>query len=95
MPGTTNPPPPNNPITGSLGRLSVFDNGNILHADGAVFVDNAFAVPAATGCGSFGMLDSEINSAQGLPAAAGLNTVVFVGNVDFGLASAVERHLGE
>lgn len=81
--GTTDPPAPNEPITGDGGTL---DSGPIAGTDGAAsigaigatLVDNAFAVPAATGCGplGLGLLDPVINAKVGLPSPAGHNTAI-------------------
>ncbi len=55
---------------------------------GGVFVDNAYAVPAATGCnleaGSFSIpLDSLVNSQYKLPAATGTNEASLNYNIAF------------
>lgn len=76
--GTTTPPGPNKPITGKLPSFSE-DALHITHANGAEFVDNAFAAPGASGCvlTLFGFIPISINglvnSQSGLPAAAGTN----------------------
>src|SRR5258708_36705629 len=46
--GTTNPPPPNQPISGSVNSVQVL--GNEIVIIGTV-VDNAFPTPAPAGCG--------------------------------------------
>ena len=38
--------------------------------------DSTFAVPGATGCGLFGLLSGAVNLKQGLPSAAGRNSLV-------------------
>jgi hypothetical protein len=79
---TTNPPPPNKPITGKVpteeaGKLP----GTILLKDGT-YVDNSFAAPGASGCQLtlFGFipisLNGLVNLQSGLPAAAGTNETV-------------------
>jgi hypothetical protein len=84
--GTTSPPPPNGPITGDPGTLDIVEDPNGYQTLGAGFtgatlVDNAYAVPKATGCGLIpGSLDPLINLAFGLPSAAGRNTVAFSSN---------------
>jgi hypothetical protein len=66
--GTTAPPAPNTPISGSpYSRTS---------GDYSV-VDNSFAVGTAGTCGPLGLANSSINSAFGLPAAAGRNAARF------------------
>jgi hypothetical protein len=79
--GTTNPPPPNEPITGKAPEVSVDEKG-IVHVDNGTYVDNAFSVPGASGCvlKLFGFipisLNGFVNSQSGLPAAAGTNEAV-------------------
>jgi hypothetical protein len=51
----------------------------VLSATGATLTDGALAVPAATGCGLFGLLDPIVNAVFGLPSATGDNTVTFSG----------------
>jgi hypothetical protein len=78
--GKTNPPPPAKPESGEV--KSIKHKGKELIIIGTV-VDNAFAVPAATGCGPPGATDPSgalnrvVNLVGGLPAAAGLNNAVF------------------
>ncbi|MEU6746761.1 hypothetical protein ABZ914_11120 [Spirillospora sp. NPDC046719] len=71
--GTTSPPPPNQPISGSP-PVDV-------SADPLVFrlklVDNAFAVPRSSSCGPAGLFNGIVDWRAGLPAKAGTNTVVF------------------
>jgi hypothetical protein len=75
--GTTSPPGPNTPITGSKGTLEFAGNNNIVIVNGASLVDNAFAVPGASGCGPLPLLiDPGVDLVAGLPAAAGKNTAV-------------------
>jgi hypothetical protein len=80
--GTTAPPPPNTPISGNPGTLSLHGDPNGFHAavlgfTGASLVDNSLSVPGATGCGPFGLFDGIVDALFGLPSAAGHNTVVF------------------
>jgi hypothetical protein len=72
--GKTSPSPPNAPISGGIGELSLSDEETLLAAD-ARLVDNAFAVPAATGCGRDPAL-FVVDSALGLPSPAGHNSIV-------------------
>jgi hypothetical protein len=66
--GTTAPPAPNTPISGSpYSRIS---------GDYTV-VDNSFAVGTAGTCGVLGLANSSINTAFGLPAAGGRNEARF------------------
>jgi hypothetical protein len=74
--GTTSPPPPNTPISGKTGTLSFGAAGNITRVTGTVVVDNEFGAPGSSGCGPLGLEDTVVNSAAGLPSAAGNNSVV-------------------
>jgi hypothetical protein len=80
--GTTNPPPPNKPITGKAPTL-VFDPVfEIQRANNGIYVDNSFAAPGASGCvlTLFGFIPISINglvnTQSGLPSAAGNNETV-------------------
>jgi hypothetical protein len=82
--GTTSPPPPNEPITGKFGLISVKDEFEFIEVTGHVQVDNAFSAPEATGCGgpfSF-LIDPLINGKLGLPSPAGYNTIIHSGYAD-------------
>lgn len=78
--GTTEPPPPNEPITGKEATFK--EEGEVAYLENGVYVDNSFAVPAASGCkltllGFLPIsLDSLVNFQAGLPAAAGTNEAV-------------------
>ncbi len=78
--GTTSPPPPNEPITGTPSGEFEREEARfpVIRSNGGLFVDNAFAVPGASGCvltiGSLHInIDSLINSAAALPSTAGHN----------------------
>ncbi|KLR60603.1 PDK repeat-containing protein [Actinobacteria bacterium IMCC26207] len=67
--GTTNPPIPNEPISGvpyndETGR--------------ATFVDNSFSAPGASGCATLGAANGPLNAEVGVPAASGVNTAIVV-----------------
>lgn len=88
---TTSPPPPNTPITGNAGEIEFLEEGLILEVNNAVLVDNAWSAPGASGCGgifSF-LLDPIVNSAAGLPAAAGKNTAILKNRILETTAAAV------
>jgi hypothetical protein len=76
---TTDPPPPNEPISGHLPEKFFQDEQHVLHLENTLFVDNAFAAPAAKGCTLtlLGFLpvniDGLVNSQAGLPSPAGTN----------------------
>lgn len=79
--GTTNPPPPNKPITGKFPEPSEDELG-IAHLDNGTYVDNSFSAPGANGCKLvlFGFIPISINGlvneSSGLPAPAGTNESV-------------------
>jgi hypothetical protein len=81
--GTTNPPPPNTPITGVNPTFGLDPTRpGVFLASNATFVDNSFAAPGANGCvlTLFGFIPISINglvnSQSGLPAPAGTNETV-------------------
>lgn len=76
--GVTSPPAPNEPITGAIGTVHFLEGARILELEDAVLVDNAWAAPAASGCGGLlsSVMDPIINLASGLPAKAGSNTAI-------------------
>lgn len=78
--GTTNPPPPNKPITGAE-PVAEFLPPAILALNGGKYVDNSFSAPGASGCTlNIGFIPISINGLvdqqSGLPAAAGTNETV-------------------
>jgi hypothetical protein len=89
--GTTSPPGPNKPISGSLGALS-FSAGQRITSVPAELVDNAFSVPGANGCGGLLQLliDPLVDLASGVPAAAGHNTAVMNGVLETAPVAAVK-----
>jgi hypothetical protein len=80
--GKTEPPPPNKSIEGQLPKEIFADGLGIFHSNKAIYVDNSFAAPGASGCvlTLFGFIPISINglvnSQSGLPAAAGTNETV-------------------
>ncbi len=90
--GTTEPPPPNKPITGNPGELSFNKAFTIVTFSGGKLVNNSFAAPAASGCGglfSF-LVDPLVNSILGTPSAAGTNTAILEGKIQDANAGAVK-----
>jgi len=90
--GTTSPPLPNKPITGSPGTLTPNESFTIFTIAGNTLVNNSFAAPKSEGCGglfSF-LIDPIIDSKLGLPAAAGHNTAILSGTLKDALAAAVK-----
>jgi hypothetical protein len=89
--GTTSPPPPNSPISGSPGTFETLDEGAILVANGNTLVDNSYAAPAVNGCGgifSF-LVDPAVDLKLALPSAAGHNTAILSGTLKAASAEAV------
>jgi len=79
--GTTNPPPPNKPISGK-GTVTTKDNGEIKVITGTL-VDNSFSAPGANGCTAVPPVgDLAVNNKVGLPAAAGTNTAIMSGTTE-------------
>jgi hypothetical protein len=74
--GTTNPPPPNTPITGKAPVIIGSDGTTVTRSLG--HVDNSFSVPGARGCAlDLGLVNEIVNSQAGVPSAAGKNAMVF------------------
>ncbi len=90
--GTTDPPSPNTPISGSPGTTSSTPRG-LITVQGMTLVDNSFAVPGAHNCGTNGLLDSVVNFQKGLPSAAGSNTAILSGSSYTAPAKLVRKHL--
>jgi hypothetical protein len=93
--GTTSPPAPNKAITGSVGTPEFIEKEQILRFTGQKLVDNAWSAPGANGCGGAGfelILDPILNASVGVPAAAGKNTAVQVGNAFSATPKAVNEH---
>jgi hypothetical protein len=89
--GTTSPPAPNTPITGTVGELSFNPSFTKVTIKNNKLVDNAYAAPSAEGCGgifSF-LIDPAINAKLGLPSAAGHNTTILTGTLENATAEAV------
>ncbi|HEY8303805.1 MAG TPA: hypothetical protein VIG42_04350 [Solirubrobacteraceae bacterium] len=87
--GTTSPPSPNEPITGSVGELEIKDEGNLLILRKNSLVNNTFSAPTSEGCGSqilfglfTGLIDSAVNSQLELPSASGHNTAILSGTLE-------------
>jgi hypothetical protein len=81
--GVTSPPGPNEPITGAIGTVHFLEGARILELEDAALVDNAWAAPAASGCGGLlsSVIDPIINLASGLPAKAGSNTAILENDI--------------
>lgn len=83
-PDTTEPPPPNEPISGDPGIIEFLDGGFIVNIQGAVLVDNAWSAPKAKGCGGpllSALIDPVVNASSGLPSPAGNNTAILENDI--------------
>jgi hypothetical protein len=91
--GTTKPSSPNKPITGTAGKVEVLEEGTLEKAVGASLVENDFGAPTASGCGGIysSLIDPIVNAKFGLPAAAGTNTAILDGTVEYASAEAVVK----
>lgn len=92
--GTTSPPPPNNPITGSPGEVSLGGENTIIIVKKNSLVNNSFAAPEAEGCGgifSF-LVDPAVDAELGLPSTAGHNTAILNGSQEVGLSLEAIRN---
>lgn len=90
--GTTSPPPPNQPITGSAGTFALNETGTIFTGLNTKLVDNSFAAPGANGCGGIlfsWAVDPFVNSIVGVPSPAGTNTAVLENTVQLAEPAAV------
>ena len=90
--GTTSPPPPNKPITGTGGTLKINESFTLVTLSGGRLVNNSFAAPGANGCGGFlsFLIDPAVNAELGLPAAAGNNTAILEGKLSSANPEAVK-----
>jgi len=93
--GTTSPPAPNTPITGSGGAIEFLEEGRVLKTSEAELVDNAWSAPGANGCGGFLvelLLNPIINASVGVPSAKGKNTAILVNTITVATAKAVRTN---
>jgi hypothetical protein len=88
--GTTNPPAPNKPISGQSGSTLTPEAGRpaVELSTGGVLVDNSHSVPTASGCqleiGNVKIpVNSLVDAAYHLPAAAGTNEAILDFNVAY------------
>jgi hypothetical protein len=96
--GITAPPAPNKPISGKAGFIEFLEEGAIALSKEAVLVDNAWSAPGASGCGGFLVeliLNPIINSAAGVPAAAGKNTAILKNELNIAAAAALRLNDAE
>jgi hypothetical protein len=90
--GTTSPPLPNKPITGSPGTIELNPAENLLTLKNNILVNNSYLAPVVEGCGGVFafLIDPIVDSKLGLPSAAGHNTAILKGTLKDALASAVK-----
>jgi hypothetical protein len=91
--GTTNPPAPNTPITGSGGEGELLESAKILKLKNNLLVDNSWSAPKAAGCGgilSF-LVDPIINAQLGT-TTAGHNTAKLKGTLYEASAFTVNKY---
>jgi hypothetical protein len=91
--GTTSPPAPNKPITGTLGEVEFLEEGRILEAKGTKIVDNAWSAPGASGCGGIlaFLVNPIINSQLGT-TTKGNNTAILNNTIFIASALAVRKN---
>jgi hypothetical protein len=90
--GTTSPPAPNKPITGSGGEGELLEGARILKLNNNKLVDNSWSAPKAAGCGgilSF-LIDPIINAQLG-NTSAGYNSAELKGTLYQASAFAVSK----
>jgi hypothetical protein len=99
--GTTDPPPPAQPISGRLG----FPTGRAFkgkHKPGLIsvykqltLVDNSYSVPGVNGCGGSlaPVMDVLVDASAGLPSAAGNNSAVMSGALELTQSADVVKYL--
>jgi hypothetical protein len=93
--GTTAPPAPNTPISGSPGNTSTSPDGAITQVTGFKLVNNSFSVPAASGCGYWpfvSLITAAVNLKEALPSASGNNAAIFNGNQNLTFKDEVINH---
>jgi hypothetical protein len=89
--GTTSPPKPNKPITGTVGELSFNEAFTKVTITGNKVVDNAFSAPGTEGCGGLFaiFINPLVEGILGVPAAAGHNTAILTGTLENATSAAV------
>jgi hypothetical protein len=92
--GKTSPPAPNKSISGNPGTLAFNPEGTIITVSKNSLVNNSFAAPTTNGCGGVFefLIGPIINSALGVPAAAGHNTAILNGTLRQTSSEAVAEH---
>jgi hypothetical protein len=89
----TEPPKPNEPISGDGGVTNFFEEGEVVELEDAILVDNAWAAPAPTGCaGALAFLVDPIIEAQLGSTKAGHNTAILQNDIYAATAFAVKTN---
>jgi hypothetical protein len=80
-------------VFGSVGNASHNKEATLLTLSGGTLVDGTFATPGASGCGGIfsSFIDPMIDSAFGLPSAAGENTATLEGTFQDAAAEVVRE----
>ena len=93
--GTTSPPAPAEPISGSITLPSAKAKGKIRYVESAVLVDNDFAVPGASGCGGSlsAVIDTIVDLDIGLPASPGSSKVIMDSTLEETLEEYAAKYL--
>jgi hypothetical protein len=73
---------PSGELHGKRGELNFRGEGGILEIKNNELVNNTYASPGATGCGSYGGADAAINAALHLPAPTGANKAIIAGTLE-------------
>jgi hypothetical protein len=92
--GTTGPPAPFKPISGSTGLEQGLDKGKIGYIE-ATIVDNDFAVPGAHGCGGAlsPIVDLAVDADVGIPAVAGKSSAIMKSTLYETKAEYAEKYI--
>jgi hypothetical protein len=82
--GVTSPPPPTQPIHGKPAEFIFEPTTFYQQAVGLRLVNNSFAVPAATGCGTSvgSLVNASVNHKLGLPSPPGQNMIAINANAE-------------
>jgi hypothetical protein len=91
--GTTSPEKPNTPITGAIGKVEFKDSFQLAVIEENKLVDNAYAVPKASGCGGLLALivNPAVNLKLGLPSPDGNNSSALESTLENATAEAVRN----
>lgn len=93
--GTTSPPEPNKPISGSAGTITEEHEfgGEVDKISENSLVDNSYSAPKTEGCGGFFefLVGPIVNSKIGLPSASGHNTAILNGTLWSATAESVKK----